>query len=773
MSINLLSNIKSHETVNRAFTSSHLRTDSLSILSSELSKYKQLSLDVKNNSRIKTYEFKKENPREYRTLFGKKLDNEIISTESKIQTRLNNNQKLDSELNHVISNEIKKADLKLSTKSENILKKYLRTDMYKENKDYKDLNELMVAMSEAYNQSSKAQYKYFLENILNARKTDTNERLIENNTKLIEKVRSNLSIKENQRILQKYIYMTKNNISLEEAQELSKKVFEYEIKDGIDYLQNRARIRGNKIYSKAKYHEYKNDKKDRQAVFFTFTLNKGYRKYTLKKEYANPIKRKEVRWGDMSFLEENIYHKNSKLLDLLDKGYNELNQRMDYFTKNIQKAISRHRESNNSDDKNETITKILAFEFVKSVQFHTHLLVWVNQDELEILEKQFENYKNHFNMNEWERKAQDIEIIDKEKGSATTYLLKYILKQNEDGSTVDGLGEDEVDFYAKSSKFFGKKYNMIRMSKFAKNEDEQRLTQVKCDKIYNHIKSEYPDFLEAVNEQSEVPLYVLLEELYFKGIFEFIEEKRKRTTIDKKKMKEDYQISLKEDLKLDEVDKLDKKIEDIENNFSISKLDDLDKEDFKLKKSIISGYYLQYKQKRKKIFQLKRYKTFDCKSQEELIEASNYVFENKDIDLEIDTLFEEIDTLKLLINRHIRAYKKLSKYRQSTLLKNIKNKKRHILRRETQYAQNKRRLQIIRNLQEYVDVEEVKVITEATFVKDERLINEIITSLGLEFHFEFLQEELGTVREVFYYEGMLEMKYQPIQEAMYDLSSYE
>lgn len=671
--------------------------------------------------------------------------------ESKLKTHMNRTKNIVGDgLKKITQYEINQLDLNLSSKTNNILVKYLTKDMYKTHEDYKNLSTLMKAFDDAYIKQEKKQYKYFIENILNARYKNDYSRLIPNFDKTVQDIRNNFEIssvnwvEEALENLVTESYVKEKDKFERRHQHLSKLLFNYNMNSDLGYLQQRAKIRGNKIYSKSKYHEYNNQ--DRVAIFLTFTLNKGYRKYFLKKEYQDSKRRKEVTWGDMSFLQENKAHKDTPILELLDKGYNELDSRMKYFNNNVKTAIKRHRKKNNSIDKNETVTKITAFEFVKSVQFHTHLILWVNPDEVSIITEQFNNFMNHYDMNKYERKAQDLTIIDPTKGSATTYILKYILKQNEDGEPLEGMNKDEIDFYAKSSKFFGKKYNMIRMSKFKENKKGDRLTQVKLDKIYNYLKSNYKDLIEVIKEQSKTPLYIILEQFYFNGIFKFLEEKRTRKTIDKQKMKEDYNSF----------------IESQEFRKVIRK---------KLKSLVFAKYHIEQIEYIKKDIRHIIKKLSSIKKEIIILKDS----------LNIDVLRKKIK--KTTEYKDIQEYKKDSNlvYQFDSLLKKSKLIKKQI-RSDISYIrsfdnnylkrndlENEAKLSVIKNLSKYIEEENYTVITEASFIKDENKINSILADYEIDYDFNFDLDD--NKEEKFFYEDMLIMNYLPIQESMYQFST--
>ncbi len=617
------------------------------------------------------------------------LDKAIENLENKYKKHMNRDNNINlHDLKKIIQFEINNLNINISEKTNNSLVDYLNIKMSEKYIDYKNVNELVKAFDKSYIEQSKNQYKYFIENILNARYKADNRRLIHMNSENMKKIQDNFEIDERTFISDRLESIAQEpDIDIEKFQELSKEQLNYTIKNDIDYLKNRDRIKGNKIYTKANYHEYNN--KNRTALFLTFTLNKGFRKYTLKKEYQDSKRRKEVKWGDMKFLELNKYHKNTPILELLDKGYNELNARLKYFNNNIQKAISRHREKNNSHDKDETITNITAFEFVKAVQFHTHLIVWVNDDEIKIVKEQFENFMNHYNMNKYERKAQDLTQINPEKGSATTYLLKYILKQNKEGEALDGMSQDEIDFYSKSSKFFGKKYKMIRMSKFKENKEGERLTQDKVNKIYSYLKSNYNELIEMINEQSKIPLYIILEKFYFEGIFEFIETKKKRNTIDKKAMKEDY---------------------------------------------------LEF--------------------------LANYKDDNKSDILDMNSTIKE---LKSSIRRRLKQNPESEIIYAENIINRLKNEIKSAEFSNQNDKENKTKLPIIRNLKKYVSEEEFKVITSATFIKDEKKINKILSDFNINYEIDLYLELDPSTKDNFFYEDMLIMNYEPINHAMYTL----
>jgi hypothetical protein len=714
-----------------------------------------------------------------------KVDISILDTKLKTHMNRTKNIVVDG-LKKITQYEINQLDLNLSSKTNNILVKYLTKDMYKTHEDYKNLSTLMKAFDDAYIKQEKKQYKYFIENILNARYKDDYSRLIPNFNKTLQKVRNNFEISPInwvEEALENLIKYSDGEVNLERHQNLSKLLFNYNMNSDLGYLQQRAKIRGNKIYSKSKYHEYNNQ--DRVAIFLTFTLNKGYRKYFLKKEYQDSKRRKEVTWGDMSFLQENKAHKDTPILELLDRGYNELDSRMKYFNNNVKTAIKRHREKNNSIDKNETVTKITAFEFVKSVQFHTHLILFVNPDEVSIITEQFNNFMNHYEMNKYERKAQDLTIIDPEKGSATTYILKYILKQNENGEALEGMNKDEIDFYSKSSKFFGKKYNMIRMSKFKQNEDGDRLTQVKLDKIYNYLKSNYKDFIEVIKEQSKTPLYIILEQFYFNGIFKFIEEKRTRKTIDKKEMQEDYNSFVESqnmDIEnSDDVRKLDKKINEIKKNFIFDEFDsekiEVDNRNIKylieksssIKKEINISKRILKDSIKIDVLRKKIKKSTEYKNIKEYKKDSNLVYQFDNRKNNFENLLDKNQLLKKGIKRKIDSLKRFKEIKIKINLRNLNNKRDFFKGLRQNDLENEAKLSVIKNLSKYIEEENYTVITEAYFIKDENKINSILADYEIDYDFNFDLDDAK--EEKFFYEDMLIMNYLPIQESMYQFTT--
>lgn len=306
-----------------------------------------------------------------------------------------------------------------------------------------------------------------------------------------------------------------------------------------EFLSNQDRLYSYKKISKVKYLEYVNQ--DKEKIFITFTLpNILFHKYNKNGELTATYKNKDT-------FEENIF-----------KGLKYLNEEIHrYFYNTLKYKIKRYCEKHKIKDKIK-IDFIKMLEPHKNLSGHLHSLFYIDKEFLEIIEEVYNMTINYFDL-----KQTKFEIIDNKKGTASSYVSKYLLKTTQKGE----------EFY----KYYKRYFNNV---KFFSCSNFRHTTQEKIEWVYRYLYTNKSNLLNRY-KRSKKPLYYLLEKLILKNVFTFEEEEKTSIVLNYTKLKNEYKktIELFEKDKSNEIIKEDKtdiiKDKNIEIDISIDKLEDL------------------------------------------------------------------------------------------------------------------------------------------------------------------------------------------------------
>lgn len=355
---------------------------------------------------------------------------------------------------------------------------------------HKDFNSLTSAIEKSYIHKSINQEEFFLKNIALCYNSKTNEGLLDSNS--LQKLDTNYTSKINPYALQKlvkqpYLY---DYVNLED----------FKHNKSTSFLENKDALYSYKKLAKVKYLDFKN--KHKTPVMLTMTLPKEYRKYVKKNRNIDST------LGAFENLK--LINEEANLEVLIEKSYEKLNHTYREFYKYFKTLNLRSKEEDKLDF-------ILIFEPHKSLTIHLHVLFYCNLLQLENLYRAWNNYLR--TLNQYQKRAQDFKIIDTNRAKASTYLSKYLVKEYNTNK------EDNNSFFQKFRRYFSK-YKLFRTSNFYST------TQAKIDKMYSFFQKEYPDILERL-KSTEIPLYVILEELEQEGLFSFTIKKKKKNTYDK------------------------------------------------------------------------------------------------------------------------------------------------------------------------------------------------------------------------------------------------
>jgi hypothetical protein len=322
-----------------------------------------------------------------------------------------------------------------------------------------------------YHKKSYSQFTYFLRYVSNGFNGRTGESIC------------NLYDKYNSYKYQQNIYLSdSNNIKLQE------------LKRG-QFLDNKQLQYANKKVAKSLYVEHHN--KDKNRVFLTLTLPSKWHYYTNKGKRKNPKCKFDNYEDSITLGLKELNHINKVL-------HNKINVELRRFYKREGLEYS-------------------PYDYIKALEYHTsltphyHSIIYCSDEQLEIIEKQYNHIVKTFELEETV-----YEILENKK--ASSYVYKYLLKN----SLPAENNNKENSLFNKYKSYF----NNIRIFS---SSNFKHTNQAEIDKVYKYISKYRPKLMKYL-KRSEKPLYVNLEELIKKGYFSFEYETIEQIIVNKKSL---------------------------------------------------------------------------------------------------------------------------------------------------------------------------------------------------------------------------------------------
>lgn len=357
---------------------------------------------------------------------------------------------------------------------------------------------LVDTIHTTYAQKSHNSEAYFLTHIANAFNHKSQNFLVKNNRHMLtDNYKSSIN--------KKTLFALAKEKNENKIIELSNQLETHVHKGNTNFIERLDSNYAYKKLAKVKYLDYKNSHKT--PVMITMTLDRSFRKY---------IKTKEIKLGTGEGLSQ-ISDEN--LEELIEKSYTTLNERFREFYRFFKLKNQR------SGDKDK-LDYIVMFEPHKSLTLHLHVLFYCNAIQLNNLHETWEHYLE--SLTPIQQDAQNYKIIDTQRGKASTYLSKYLIKSFNDNEAIE-----EASFFNKFKRYFSK-YKLFRTSNF------YHTTQNKIDKMYQYLKENYADILHTI-KQSTTPIYEVLEKMEMEGLFIFEINKEEVVSFDRKSIKQFYE----------------------------------------------------------------------------------------------------------------------------------------------------------------------------------------------------------------------------------------
>lgn len=404
-------------------------------------------------------------------------------------------------------------------------KRIHETLIYEKSEDYKALS---TKIRQEYFDKSANQFDFFVKNVSHKRNKLTDEYLVDYTKESC------------------YISVAKNLTLNQRAYEINgktKKHFVNEIIQG-GFLEEADAKYGHKKLAKVYYLEQLNEGK--QSYFITWSLPSEYHMYKRK----TGLEEADIDYGDMNALSKNPKYMGGSFEDAIELGMLKMNEIHTYFYHSLEMRVrniirtqyrSKTKETLNRIQKSRTLDRdtskrlrgslqqhykraikkehmdfIKALEPHKNGQVHAHLLIWLDTAYQSQLFAAYNDTIKHFSL---VKRRQKLEIINSELAKPSSYVAKYITKEN----TAENL------FYNQYKRKFGKKHRFFTTSNF------RHTTQRKIDIMYRYFAKERPSFLTRIKEKGR-SLYHWLERLEVIGVFCFIEKKEERVVLDTQKL---------------------------------------------------------------------------------------------------------------------------------------------------------------------------------------------------------------------------------------------
>lgn len=448
-----------------------------------------------------------------------------------------------------------------SNKTKNSIINLLNEENEQKFQGLKTRAELIEKMSKDYEKKSIKQLKFFINNVSSKYNTLQDKPLInwKNNSTFYFNLKKNYSAK----------FDEENNLFFELENE--KRKGEFLLNSDKKYSAKKIA----KIYCLEEYIEDENE--EYVSLFLTFTNPSEFHYYTLKNKNEIDIEAIEnEEFNSKKFIKNPQYNdnfgtfENSIILGI--ENQKKINR---YFYNDLKKRIERA-------NLNANMYHFTIFEPHKSLQPHSHKMLILPRNCINLANESFNLTKRYFNLKQ-------VKIEEIKEARASTYITKYLLKtlNLEENNLIDfkDLDLKNIESYEiteakrdyiieKQNETFTKDnfFNLYRRYFGASNRifttsNFKTTTQKKIDIMYKFLKENYPDFLQSLKDNKK-SLYYQLEKLEEEKIFTFelknnesfsfniellkaeyknffIEEKRKLISIIKKernKIKETYNI---------------------------------------------------------------------------------------------------------------------------------------------------------------------------------------------------------------------------------------
>ena len=377
---------------------------------------------------------------------------------------------------------------KMSDKSIYSLNKFISKLHIQEDKAY-DFSTLVDNINLNYIAKSVSYEKFFIENIAHTYNTKTNENLFDfSNINLAKNYKEKIQEFQLQDIANK---LDNKNYSEKDIIHSINNLSTYNHKQNSDFMEQIDAKYSYKKLAKVKYIDYKNI--DKNPIMLTFTVDSNFRKY----KKINPNIDGEL--GSFDNLKEIEKNKEANLQELIEESYNNLNSTFRNFYQHTKTLNMRQGVKDKLD-------YILIFEAHKSMTLHLHVLIYCNTEQLANLRRSWSKYLLGLDKNQ--RKGQDYKAINRDIATGATYVSKYLVKEY--NSTED---QEDKNFFLQYKRYFSK-FKLFRTSNF------YHTTQKKIDKMYSYFAKNYPDLLKNM-KLSDIPIYIIFEELDIKAIFQF------------------------------------------------------------------------------------------------------------------------------------------------------------------------------------------------------------------------------------------------------------
>jgi len=386
------------------------------------------------------------------------------------------------------------------------------------------------------------------------------------------------------------------------------------------YLAQQDKLYALKIFSKVNYLEYANNGTVKQ--FITLTLPSKYHKYKLKSNIKNKaykednfIKNKNYIFKELDFKE--AIEKSIKRLNEIERRlqieFNKYATR--YIKKTYNMTLKEYKEEYNSN----IIQKIKMIEPHKSLTPHLHAMYWIEPEFAEIFNRVYDNIIKLYELNNDFCKNETIE-----QAKASTYIMKYLMKNLQDDET-------ESAFANKYRRYFSK-------SRFFTSSNFIHTTQKEIDLLYKYLNKHNKAFLEYL-KSLKTPLYWSLEQLIIKKVITFEYDikavERDKSTIIEKQVK---QLKYIEKTKQEQLSNLEQKKEAL---YSLKWSNDIHPESYNFENKLFPFTY--YKQIKKADKQIQYDLLFNYIQNEELaVEEKIEYFKNFNIENELNKIEAQI-----------------------------------------------------------------------------------------------------------------------------------
>lgn len=207
------------------------------------------------------------------------------------------------------------------------------------------------------------------------------------------------------------------------------------------FLKEKDNKKMEKNYSKMNYIDYKD--KDKIKGFITFTNPTKYHYYKTNKK-GKLINNSNCNYDNLGMT--------------IEQSFINMNKILRAYYKEVKKMLDRKKKDTN-------FNYVSVLENHKNLSIHSHNIYYMTKEQIEVFKKCYKIIKKRFNL-----KQCKFLILKKSKGSS--YLMKYLLKDN------------ESDFYKQYRSYYSK-YRFFKTSNITK------YPQKVIDKTYNYLLNRY------------------------------------------------------------------------------------------------------------------------------------------------------------------------------------------------------------------------------------------------------------------------------------------